>query len=340
MTMDASVKQTDPLANLAVSRRRLLQVGAGLTAAGLIGFPSVAWAKRLRLTIVTGSTGGVFYPYGGGLAKVLTEKGKDIQATAQVTGGSVDNLKLLGEEADIGFSTIDSAFDAMKGVGAYKDVGALDTKVLAVLYDSFMHVIVNASSGITGVAGLKGKRVSVGSAGSSTESIADRVLAAAGLNPMKDVIRDNLSVAESVGALKDGKIAGMFWIGGIPTSAVKDLAASGQPALAFMPTGRELAVMEKKWPGLYRPMTLPANAYEAQAKPVAGLGVSNVLVVSGELADETVTRVLTTMFGNLAEVRKIHPEARKLTLAGAAAKTPVPFHPAAVTFYRARGAMK
>lgn len=338
--MDASVKQTDPLANLAVSRRRLLQVGAGLTAAGLIGFPSLAWAKRLRLTIVTGSTGGVFYPYGGGLAKVLTEKGKDIQATAQVTGGSVDNIKLLGEEADIGFSTIDSAYDAMKGIGAYKDVGALDSRVLAVLYDSFMHVIVNASSGITSVAGLKGKRVSVGSAGSSTESIADRVLAAAGLNPMKDVIRDNLSVAESVGAVKDGKIAGMFWIGGIPTSAVKDLAASGQPKLSFIPTGKELAVMEKKWPGLYRPMTLPANAYEGQAKAVAGLGVSNVLMVSGALDDETVTRVLTTIFGNLAEVQKIHPEARKLTLAGAASKTAVPFHPAAEKFYRAKGAMK
>jgi TRAP transporter TAXI family solute receptor len=334
------VTQDDLLERFAVSRRRVLQLGAGLTAAGIVGLPSLAWAKRLRLTVVTGSTGGVFYPYGGGLAKVLTEKGKDIQATAQVTGGSVDNIKLLGEEADIGFSTIDSAYDAMKGVGAYKDVGALDTKVLAVLYDSFLHVIVRADSGITGVAGLKGKRVSVGSAGSSTESIADRVLAAAGLNPMKDVIRDNLSVAESVGALKDGKIAGMFWIGGIPTSAVKDLAASGQPKLAFLPTDRELAVMNKKWPGLYRAMTLPANAYEGQTKPVAGLGVSNVLVVSGELDDETVTRVLATIFGNLAEVQKIHPEARKLTLATAAAKTAVPLHPAAEKFYRAKGAIK
>lgn len=318
----------------------MLQVGAGLGAIGLVGLPSLAWAARLRLTIVTGSTGGVFYPYGGGLAKVLTEKGKDIQATAQVTGGSVDNIKLLGEEADIGFSTIDSAYDAMKGAGAYTDVGALDTRVLAVLYDSFLHVIVNAASGITSVAGLKGKRVSVGSAGSSTESIADRVLAAAGLNPMKDVIRDNLSVAESVGALKDGKIAGMFWIGGIPTSAVKDLAASGQPKLSFVATDKELAAMNKKWPGLYKPMTLPANAYEGQARPVAGLGVANVLVVSGGLAADTVARVLGTIFDNLGEVQKIHPEARKLTLAGAAAKTAVPFHPAAEKFYRAKGAMK
>jgi TRAP transporter TAXI family solute receptor len=328
------------LDGFALSRRRLLQVGAGLAAAGLMGLPSPALARRLRMVIVTGSTGGVFYPYGGGLAKVLTEKGKDIQATAQVTGGSVDNIKLLSAgEAEIGFSTIDSAYDGYKGLAAYREDGPQNIRVLAVLYDSFLHVVVNAASGITSVAGLKGKRVSVGSAGSSTESIADRVLAAAGLDPMKDVTRDNLSVAESVGALKDGKVAGFFWIGGIPTSAVKDLAASGQPALTFLPTGRELAVMERKWPGLYRPMDLPAGSYERQARPVAGLGVANVLLVSGEAEDAFVTTVLTTLFANLAEVQKIHPEARKLTLAGAAARTAVPFHPAAERFYRAKGAM-
>ena len=336
-----SVTQSDSLAKFAISRRRVLQVGAGLTAVGIMGLPSLALAKRLRMVIVTGSTGGVFYPYGGGLAKVLTEKGKDIQATAQVTGGSVDNVKLLhAGEAEIGFSTIDSAYDGYKGLGAYKGDGPQNVRVLAVLYDSFLHVVVNASSGITSVAGLKGKRVSVGSAGSSTESIADRVLAAAGLDPMKVITRDNLSIAESVGALKDGKVAGFFWIGGIPTSAVKDLAASGQPALTFLPTGKEQAVLEKKWPGLYRPMTLPAGAYENQPKPVAGLGVSNVVLVSGEAEDEFVTTVLTTIFTNLAEVQKLHPEARKLTLAGAATKTAVPFHPAAEKFYRAKGAMK
>jgi hypothetical protein len=313
--------------------------GAGaLGAAGLIGAPALAQAKT-RITIVTGGTGGVFYPYGGGLAKILTEKGANIQATSQVTGGSVDNCKLVAAgDADIGFSTLDSAYDAMTGTGAYAKDGKLDVRVLAVLYDSFLHVVGAQNSGITNVASLKGRRVSVGSAGSSTESIADRVLEAAGLNPRTDITRDNLSVAESVGALKDGKVAAFFWIGGIPTAAVRDLATSGQPPLLFLPTGDELAKLERQWPGLYRPFNLPANAYAGQAAAVAGLGVANVLVVSSKAKPELITSVLNTVFNNLEEVQKVHPEARRLTLQGAFARTAVPFHPAAEAFYKSKGA--
>jgi hypothetical protein len=226
----------------------------------------------------------------------------------------------------------------MTGAGAYAKDGKLDVRVLAVLYDSFLHVVGAQTSGITNVASLKGRRVSVGSAGSSTESIADRVLEASGLNPRTDITRDNLSVAESVGALKDGKVAAFFWIGGIPTAAVRDLATSGQPPLLFLPTGDELAKLERQWPGLYRPFNLPANAYAGQAAAVAGLGVANVLVVSSKAKPELITSVLNTIFNNLEEVQKVHPEARRLSVQNAFARTAVPFHPAAEAFYKSKGA--
>jgi uncharacterized protein len=186
---------------------------------------------------------------------------------------------------------------------------------------------------------MRGRRISVGSAGSSTESIADRVIAAAGLNHMRDITRDNLGVAESANALKDGKVAAFFWIGGVPTAAVRDLATSGSPALRFIPTPTENAALERQFPGLYRPFTLPANAYTGQAEAVQGLGVANVLLVAGNARPQLVTQMLETMFGHLADVQAIHPEARRLTLQGAAARTAVPFHPAAEAFYRARGVM-
>lgn len=321
-----------------ISRRGIVAGGLGLGAAALIGAPALAQAKQ-RITIVTGGTGGVFYPYGGGIAKILTEKIPNMQATSQVTGGSVDNCKLVAAgDADIGFATLDSAYDAVQGVGAYAKDGKLDVRVLAVLYDSFLHVV-GAQGQATTVASLKGKRVSVGSAGSSTESIADRVLEAAGLNPKTDITRDNLGVAESAGALKDGKIAAFFWIGGVPTAAVRDLATSGQPALQFVPTGEELAKLERQWPGLYRTFNLPANAYTGQAAAVAGLGVANVLVVSAKAKNDQVTAALNGIFNNLEEVQKIHPEARRLTLAGAAAKSAVPFHPAAEAFFKSKGVL-
>ena len=298
-------------------------------------------ASKLRLSIATGGTGGVYYPYGGGLARVLTQKVAGFQVTAEVTGGSVDNIKLVtAGDADIGMSTIDSAVDGVKGLGAYTDTGPQKIATIALLYDSFVHIVARADAKISKVSDMKGKRVSVGSAGSSTEAIADRMLEAGGLNPMKDVTRDNLSVAESVGALKDGKIHAMFWIGGLPTSAITDLVTTGNVKIVFVPAGDVLAKLNVKYPGLYRAFTLPKAIYADVPKDVPGVGVSNIMFVGADMKADTVTKILKGVFDNLAEVKKIHPEAKTLTLAGAAAKTAVPFHPAALAFYKARGVVK
>ncbi|MDX2102202.1 MAG: TAXI family TRAP transporter solute-binding subunit [Alphaproteobacteria bacterium] len=324
------------MSKLIVSRRSALALGAG--AAVGIASPAIAQSRQ-RLTVATGGTGGVFFPYGGGIARILTEKMPNTQATGQVTGGSVDNVKLLHQgDADIGFSTLDSAYDGLNGQGAYARDGKQDVRVLAVLYDSFLHVVADGRiAELSSIAGMRGRRISVGSAGSSTESIADRVLEAAGLNPQRDISRDNLGVAESAGALKDGKVAAFFWIGGVPTAAVRDLATSGSPPLRFVPTGVEMQELERRFPGQYRSIVLAANAYAGQTAAVPCLGVANVLLVSANARAAMVTQVLTTLFDNLADVQAIHPEARRLTLAGAATKSAVPFHPAAEAFYRSRG---
>jgi hypothetical protein len=298
-------------------------------------------ASKQRLSIATGGTGGVYYPYGGGLARLLSQKVPGFQVTAEVTGGSVDNIKLVGAgDADIGLSTIDSAVDGLKGEGAYKDTGAQKIATIAVLYDSFVHIVARADAKIAKVADMKGKRVSVGSAGSSTEAIADRLLEAGGLKPMKDVTRENLSVAESVGALKDGKIHAMFWIGGLPTSAITDLVTTGNVKIVFVPAADVLAKLNVKYPGLYRSFTLPKTVYAGVPTDVPGVGVANIMFVSADMPKATVEKILKGVFDNLAEVQKIHPEAKTLTLAGAAAKTAVPFHPAALAFYKARGVVK
>ena len=295
-------------------------------------------ASKQRLSIATGGTGGVYYPYGGGLARVLTQKVAGFQVTAEVTGGSVDNIKLVAAgDADIGLSTIDSAVDGVKGAGAYKDTGPQDVQAIAVLYDSFVHIVARADSKIAKVADMKGKRVSVGSAGSSTEAIADRLLEAGGLKPMKDVKRENLSVAESVGALKDGKIDALFWIGGLPTSAITDLVTTGNVKIVFVPAADVMTKLNVKYPNLYRAFTLPKSVYAGVPADVPGVGVANILFVSATMKAETVEKILKGVFDNLADVQKIHPEAKTLTLAGAAAKTAIPFHPAAQAFYKARG---
>jgi TRAP transporter TAXI family solute receptor len=154
------------------------------------------------------------------------------------------------------------------------------------------------------------------------------------------VARDNLSVAESAGALKDGKIDAFFWIGGLPTSAVTDLVTTGNVKVVFVPTADVLPKLNAKYPGLYRAFTMPKSVYAGVPADVAGVGVSNIMFVGADMKAETVTKILTGVFDNLAEMQKIHPEVKTFTLAGAAAKTGVAFHPAAIAFYKARGVVK
>jgi len=318
------------------SRRDLLALMGSAAMVPMLG--AQANAATRYIVIATGGTGGVFYPYGGGLAQLLSKKLPETQATAEVTGGSVDNVKLLGTgDAEIGFSTVDSAYDGLKGEGAYKDAGPQKIATLAVLYPSVLHTVASKASGIKTVADIKGKRASVGSAGSSTESIADRVLAAAGLDPMKDVTRDNLGVAESVGAMKDGKVDVFFWIGGVPTPAVKDLVSTNASDVTFINTGDLASGLAEKYPGVYAPAVLKTGAYEGITEDLPVLGVDNVLLVPEVLDGAIVKDVLAAIFDNLAEVAAIHPVAKRLKLETAAPKTAVPYHPAAIEFYKSRG---
>ena len=144
----------------------------------------------------TGGTGGVYYPIGGALANLLSKQMPNMQATAQVTGGSVDNLKLIGSgQSEIGFSMADAAVDALNGVDKFKG-NKVPVRTLMVLYPNIMHVVSIEGAGVAKMADLKGKRVSTGAPGSATEVMAFRVIEAAGLDKDKDMKRERLSGRE------------------------------------------------------------------------------------------------------------------------------------------------
>src|SRR5262245_40947779 len=185
-----------------------------------------ALAQQKTIAIGTGGTGGVYYPLGGGLANILSKYLPGYQATAEVTGGSVDNLKLIGTgQSELAFSMADAALDAYRGEDKFRGA-KVAVRTLMVLYPNRMHVVTIEGTGIEKMSDLKGKRVSTGSPGSATEVMAFRVIEAAGLDRDKDMRRERLGVAESVNAIKDRKIDAFFWVGGLPTAAVTDLGAT------------------------------------------------------------------------------------------------------------------
>src|SRR6201988_5041962 len=162
------------------------------TISAALAFTGSAHAQQKTMSIGTGGTGGVYYPLGGAIANVLSKSLPNVQATAEVTGGSVDNLKLIGSgQSEMGFTMADAALDAMQGQDKFKS-GKVPLQALLVVYPNRMHVVTVEGTGIETMADLKGKRVSTGSPGGATEVMAFRVIEAAGLDKDKDMKRERL----------------------------------------------------------------------------------------------------------------------------------------------------
>lgn len=290
------------------------------------------------LSIATGGVGGVYYPYGGALARAYTEQIPGLQVTAEVTGASVDNLKLMQQgRADLAFTLADTLVEAAAGTGPFTDSGPVPVQAIAALYTNYTHLVAREGSGIATVTDLRGKTVATGAPGSGTELIADRVLTAAGLDPRVDVVRHALGASEAAGALKDGKVDALFWSGGLPTPAIQDLAATPGMSLIFVPQAGEVARLQDQWGrSLYRVLPLPAGSYRGQAVDVPVIGVENLLVVSASLDPALVESLTRVLFESQPALTAAHPEARHLAVPAGPDALPVPVHEGAKRYFSSR----
>lgn len=290
-----------------------------------------------RLSIATGGTGGVFYPYGGGIAKVISENIPGVEATAEVTAASVDNLKFISQgTSDIAFTMADTAQDAMLGKEGFAGTGAIPVRTLAVLYSSYVHLVTLESSGISRITDLRGRTVSTGAAGSGTTVLANRMLQAVGLDPQRDIRAHSLGVAQSVDALKDGKIEAFFWNAGLPTASILDLVNTPGIRARFIATDDIVPRLHQTYgPSLYYSAVIPKGTYKTNPD-VPVVAVANLLVVS-ESMDETLAHAITRLlFEKQRELEAIHPQARDLALETALKGSSIPFHPGAIRYYRER----
>ena len=293
-----------------------------------------------RLSIATGGTGGVYYPYGGGMAQVISDHLGDVEATAEVTAGTVDNLKFIASRsADIAFALADSLDDAYAGRGAFGEFGTVPAHALAVLYDNYNHVVTTDDSGIESVQDLEGRVVSTGAPGSGTEISAFRILEAAGVDYNAGFQRQSLGAAQSVDALRDGKIDAFFWSGGIPTGSLLDLATTPRLTIRLIETATLLPTLEERYGAtVYHLAPIPVSTYPGMTDAVQTVAVANVLVVHESMDLEVARRITEALFDGYDELAAIHPMAALLSLETAVTGSPVPFHEGAVAYYRDRGA--
>jgi len=286
-----------------------------------------------QLIVVTGGTGGTYYPLGGGMADHIT-KNAGITATAQSTGASAENVRLLRDkQAEIAFIQNDIAEYAVNGTAMFEQDGKIDAfQALGSLYDETIQIVVASDSNINSVADLKGKRVSVGAPGSGTEMNAQQILEAYGLK-FDDTQLQRLSFADSAKAIQDGQLDAAFQTAGTPTAAITELAATTGVKIIPIDADKIDAIIAK-YP-FYVKTVIPGNTYSTVPNEVATVSVKSMLVIRADLSEDLVYNVTKAIFENTDKLG--HAKAKEIKVENALAGVSIPVHPGAKKYFDEKG---
>ena len=302
--------------------------------------PGEAPKPAITVAIGTGGTGGAYYPLGRALAAVLSKHLPQVQASAEVTGGSVENLLRIGAgQSAIGIAIADVAFEAFNGEARFAS-GKVPLRTLAALYPNRLHVVTIEGAGVEKIADLKGKRVSTGVPGSATEATALRLLETAGLDKDKDIKRERLSPMEAANAIsaKDRKLDAFFWLGPVPTAAIGALAVAPGVKMKLVDHADLVAAIDAKYGGLYGIGAIQAGSYPGQDKDNRNAEIWNLLVADAKMPDDLAYAIVKTVFERKAELVAIRPEAEGLVLSVQGKEnSPIPFHPGAMRYFKEKG---
>ena len=298
-----------------------------------LGAPAVA---QDQLSIATGGTGGTYYPVGGGLAEIINNHIEGYSATAEVTGASVENMGLIATgDADLAIALADTVAQAYTGTGKFEGQQLDMVRGLASLYANMVHIVALESSGITTLADLRGKRVSIGAPGSGTEVNTAAILEANGIT-YDDIEEQRLNFNETADALANGDIDAGFWSVGAPTSSILNLATTQDIVIIALTQAELDAAMAAD--ATFATTTLPGGSYNGVADDIVVLGIPNVLTVSSEMSDDLAYALTKAMFENIAELQAVHPAANETTIEFTMGATPIPLHPGALRYYDEAGA--
>ena len=310
-----------------------LVAAAGLVARG-------AWAQqRIFFGVATGGTGGTYYPLGGMLAQLISNKasvdGKKISATAEAAGASVGNAKLLGtkdiESAFVAADILDAAYN---GKAQFANAPLKNLRALGALYPETVQLITRADSGINSVKDLKGKSISSGAPGSGQYQLVTDLLKVYGM-ARSDVKEDSSSFTQAVDKIKDGNLHATLITGGVPVAAITDFAQSH--ALKIIPlAGPEVAALLKEQP-YYTQVQLPANSYKGQTAAIPTLAVMAIWATHDGVPENQAYEVTKALYDNIAIMGQVHVQGQNISLSTATAVAGVPLHPGALRYFKSKG---
>ncbi|MGE4353125.1 MAG: TAXI family TRAP transporter solute-binding subunit [Oscillospiraceae bacterium] len=293
-------------------------------------------AENYDLIIATGGTGGSYYPYGGAMAQIISENLENVSATATSTGASAENCRNLNSgDADLAIVQNDVLDYAYNGTELMSEGGALtNLATIANLYPEVIQIVVTTESGINSIEDLKGKRISVGAAGSGVEVNARHILDAYGI-AYEDFDVNYLGFSESSTGMQNRTLDGAFITAGIPNSSIMELSSMVDCKLLSI----DADVMDKliaEHP-FYSNYTIAAGDYENIDGGAETAAVLATLACRADLDEDLVYNITKTLFEKQPELATAYAKGADLSLDTAVSGVSIPLHPGAEKYYKEVG---
>ena len=291
-------------------------------------------AKTQFISIGTGGTGGIYYPYGGGVAEIWTKYVKGVKAVAEVTGASVENVKLAHKgETVVGEVMGDVAVAGFQGLSKFK---GKKNKIssMAIMYPNLLQVVTLKKYGITNIEQIKGKNISSGSPGSGTNFMAETVFKALGI-PLDSYKDSRLSFTETANALRDGTIEVGVWSVGPGTSSILDLATTHDIHIIHFTPEQQKKILAAN--AEYSAVELAGGVYHGVDEAVPTIGVWNVMICQSSLDTDLVYKLVKALYEHQDYLLKIHPSASYTTPENAVKYSPIPLHPGTIKYLKEKG---
>ena len=285
--------------------------------------------------LATGGTGGTYYPFGGAIANIWNTKIENMNVTAQATGASAENLRLINKgEAEYAIVQNDVMDYAYNGTDLFAGEKLANIMTIGTLYPEVVQIAVSKDSGIKSVADFKGKRISVGDAGSGVEFNAKQIMEGYGLT-FDDIKKSNLSFKESAEGIQNGTLDGCFVTAGVPNAALQELAFTA--GLTLVPVDGEAAKKICEKYGYYTQTTIPGGTYKGTDDDTPALAIKATLAVNSKLDEQTVYEMTKALFENLNELATAHAKGKEVSAKAAVTGVSVPFHPGAKKYFKEIG---
>lgn len=320
-----------------MSRRFLAGLFCAAFATGAVAGDS---PEARFVSIGTGAQTGVYYVAGQAICRFLNTDtaAHGLHCKAPSSGGGVANVNgLRSGEFDFAIVQSDHQYKALNGLPPFEGAGAMhDVRALFSLHNEVLAILVRRETGIQGFDDLRGKRVSIGSAGSGQRSAFEDILQAKGWDLSAFGLVAELKPAEQILALGDGSIDAMGYFVGHPNGAIKEATLANDVVLVALDGTLVDALLATKV--YYTRAEIPGGLYRGTPDATASLGTRAVFATSANADAEMVYQLVKAVFDNLERLRRMHPtfaalKEDEMVRAGLSA----PLHEGALRYYRERG---